>query len=136
MSMILAIETALKTLTEDSDQQKRDIAVKHLARQYAASIDEAEQVEIKAAAILREIRPWCDPALYNRIEAVYSKSERAQGLASLGPKLQSALVELGMTRRARADAKKKAGAGSNGQAADNSPLAKARAAYKNRVHGA
>lgn len=94
-----ALEEALK----DRPLRQADAATVALARRYAADMDTAEVVSLEAQRVLERLEGGIDPVLFERLRGVLARIERTMVLATLGPKYQSALAELGMTPRARAD---------------------------------
>jgi hypothetical protein len=97
-----ALESALESLQGVSPQ---DAALRALARRYACDIDEAPAVALDAQRcvedLMRHRQGPIDPVLLDRIRRVHTRIEQTTVLASLGPKLNQSLTDLGMTPRSR-----------------------------------
>lgn len=97
-----ALESALASLTGLSPQ---DAALRALARRYACDIDEAPVVALDAQRVeedlMRHRQGPIDPALLDRVRRVHTRIEQTTVLAALGPKLNQALNDLGMTPKSR-----------------------------------
>jgi ABC-type Na+ efflux pump permease subunit len=85
--------------------QAEDVGISAVALQYAETIDRAEELAEAAANI-----PY-DPDTAVMVARLKARVEAHMVMAELGPKLTQALVELGATPRARAQAGKPAPAG-------------------------
>lgn len=129
MSMVLALETALKS----QEWGSLDTATVQLARRYAWDLDEAELVSVAADKLLREVQTWMEPALYDRIKALFARIERTKVLGELGPKLLVTMVELSMSPRARADTTRRGGVTGGTTQSPKDPLAKLRAERATRL---
>lgn len=93
-----ALDDALHGLTI----RPEDGATVALARRYAADLDDASVVAASLAKALRDLRGEVALELYDRFAALATRIEDTTVLGLLGPKLLAALMELGMTPRARA----------------------------------
>lgn len=97
-----ALESALESLQGVSPQ---DAALRALARRYACDIDEAPVVALDAQRcvedLMRHRQGPIDPVLLDRLRRVHTRIEQTTVLASLGPKLNQALTDLGMTPKSR-----------------------------------
>lgn len=97
-----ALEKALASLPAVAVQ---DAALRALARRYACDIDEAALVALDAQRcvedLMRHRQGPIDPALLDRIRRVHTRIEQTTVLGLLGPKLNAALNDLGMTPKAR-----------------------------------
>jgi len=97
-----ALETALQSLTAIAPQ---DAALRALARRYACDIDEAAAVALDAQRVVEDLYRHrhgpVDPQVIDRLRRVITRIEQSTVLAQLGPKLNQALTDLGMTPRSR-----------------------------------
>ena len=110
-----ALETALEALPAVAAQ---DAALRALARRYACDIDEAPCVALDAQRVVEDLMRHrqgpVDPALLDRLRRVLTRIEQTTVLAALGPKLNVALNDLGMTPKARSAVGKPPGPPSGG----------------------
>lgn len=123
-----ALELALREL----DGPPRDQAAVALARRYALDIDEAELVHEQVRRLLSRVEAL-DPDLAEQLQTLSVRVESTHVLATLGPKLNTILVDLGMTPRARQSITGKGGGG--GVPPTKSPLALVRGDYARRTAG-
>ena len=97
-----ALESALKSLPGVSAQ---DAALRALARRYACDIDEAPSVALDAQRVVEDLyrhrQGPVEPQVIDRLRRVITRIEQSTVLAALGPKLNQALTDLGMTPRSR-----------------------------------
>lgn len=97
-----ALESALEALPGISAQ---DAALRALARRYACDIDEAASVALDAQRVVEDLyrhrQGPVDPQVIDRLRRVITRIEQSTVLAALGPKLNQALTDLGMTPRSR-----------------------------------
>jgi hypothetical protein len=107
--MRAAVEDALAAASMST--AKLDGAAVALARRYASDIDEARVLSVAADKLMRETRAWLEPATYDRLVAQMARIEETAVLATLGPKLQSVLHDLGLTPRSRVERDGKEGNG-------------------------
>jgi hypothetical protein len=99
VSIRQAIEDALPSVPTTP----RDLATAALARRIADDIDQAELVHVEAQSIIDDLAAdGVDAATIRRLTRVMARIERTAVLASLGPRLLSVLIELGMTPASRA----------------------------------
>lgn len=103
------VRRALNRALDHLPSAPTDAAVVALAERYADDIDQAEVVTAQGGRVLDELCGVVDESTYERLRALLTRIERTTVLGLLGPKLQSALVELGMTPRVRAEIARKGG---------------------------
>lgn len=91
------------TATLDAlDLPDTDQAAAKLAESYARALDQAAAIEGQAERVLRDAGKSGDEDLIERVEALVAKLGARSALVTIGPKLESVLVELGATPKARA----------------------------------
>lgn len=99
-----ALETALESLGGSIAPQ--DAALRALARRYACDIDEAPSVALDAQRVVEDLyrhrQGPVDPQVIDRLRRVITRIEQSTVLSALGPKLNQALTDLGMTPKSRA----------------------------------
>lgn len=97
-----ALETALTALGSVAAQ---DAALRALARRYACDLDEAPCVALDGQRVVEDLMRHrqgpVDPAVLDRLRRVLTRIEQTTVLGLLGPKLNVALNDLGMTPKAR-----------------------------------
>ncbi len=97
-----ALESALGALPALAAQ---DAALRALARRYACDIDEAPSVALDAQKVVEDLyrhrQGPVDPAVLDRLRRVLTRIEQTTVLGLLGPKLNAALNDLGMSPKAR-----------------------------------
>src|ERR1044072_1646620 len=99
VSIRQAIEDALPSVPTTP----RDLATAALARRIADDIDEAGRGHGEAQSIIAALAAaGVDAPTIRRLTRVMARIERTAVLASLGPRLLSVLIELGMTPASRA----------------------------------
>lgn len=115
-----ALESALTAL---QDLPAQDAALRALARRYACDIDEAPCVALDGQRVVEDLMRHrdgaVDPALLDRLRRVLTRIEQTTVLAALGPKLNAALNDLGMTPKARQAVGKPAPVDSGGNGVKN-----------------
>lgn len=83
----------------------QDAALRTLARRYACDIDEAPCVALDAQKVVEDLMRHrqgpVDPALLDRLRRVLTRIEQTTVLGNLGPKLNNALNDLGMSPKSR-----------------------------------
>lgn len=97
-----ALENALRALEPLAPQ---DAALRALARRYACDIDEAATVALDAQRVVEDLyrhrQGPVDPQVIDRLRRVITRIEQSTVLAALGPKLNQALNDLGMSPKSR-----------------------------------
>lgn len=97
-----ALETALESLTAIAPQ---DAALRALARRYACDIDESASVALDAQRVVEDLyrhrQGPVDPQVIDRLRRVITRIDQTTVLGLLGPKLNQALSDLGMTPKSR-----------------------------------
>lgn len=94
---------ALDAALQDKPMRPADGAAVALARRYAADLDTAEVISLEAQRVLERLEGGVDPVLFERLRGVVARIERTMVLATLGPKYQAVLEQLGLTPRARSE---------------------------------
>lgn len=97
-----ALESALESLPAVAPQ---DAALRALARRYACDIDEGASVSLDAQRVVEDLyrhrQGPVDPQVIDRLRRVITRIDQTTVLGLLGPKLNQALTDLGMTPKSR-----------------------------------
>lgn len=104
--LLPAVQSSLDAL----DLTPEDQGARRLAESYARSLDQAAAIEAQARGVLRDAAGG-DEDLVARVEALTQALSARTALVQVGPKLESLLVQLGATPKARAAFKPAAPAG-------------------------
>lgn len=103
MTLREAVDQTVDALALPDVEAGAAAALVDLARRYAAEIDGAAAVAARASRLVSDVlgEEGAESALYERVEAIAAKLGEREALERLGRSLQSALVELMATPKAR-----------------------------------